>query len=526
MGGTVFDPFETLPDGRAKIASHYYPLTGPYDTRDIEVLRYQVALMKIAGIDGVIFDWYGIEDALDYKEIHQSVMTIIPILKQAGLKFVFCYEDQSIGKMIEAKAITKTQAVETGKKAFAWLQKNVFQDESYVKFENRPVVLCFGPQYFKEKSQWEVLFSETHPRPYLVSLDNHSEQFADGSYNWPLMWASTAGKLSLSRLVSNLNDFYTKQSTKPHLVATIFPGFHDIYQEAGAGRSYGFLDYADGETFKLTMDAALKANPDIIQIATWNDYGEGTIIEPTIERGYRELEYIQDVKKTYAEEFPFSRLDLRIPIELYKAYTKAGSEKEKNYIISIYDRLFAAKIDEVRRLMKEAALPLDFAIRPVLRTTESKSVTKQAESLFDTAGKKNIALGMPVVASSHIYDFVASKANDGDVASYWEGGASTYPNIFTVDLVNSRLLDVMLIKLNPKRIWSKRVQRIEVLYSEDGNQFFKVIEPTDYSFDPAGNGNFIVIKLNVKARYLRLIFTGNTQAKAGQIAELEVYAAQ
>src|SRR5205085_10864071 len=45
--------------GRRNIASHYYPLIGPYDSRDPDVVEYHVLLMKVAGIDGAIADWDG-----------------------------------------------------------------------------------------------------------------------------------------------------------------------------------------------------------------------------------------------------------------------------------------------------------------------------------------------------------------------------------------------------------------------------------------------------------------------------------
>src|SRR5688572_29912082 len=53
-----FDPSKTV-DGRQQIASQFMPLTGPYDSQDETVLEYQVLLMKLSGIDGVIVDWYG-----------------------------------------------------------------------------------------------------------------------------------------------------------------------------------------------------------------------------------------------------------------------------------------------------------------------------------------------------------------------------------------------------------------------------------------------------------------------------------
>ncbi len=52
--------------GRRKIASWYYPLIGPYDSLDPAVLEYHVLLMKLAGIDGVIVDWYGSDNYYDY----------------------------------------------------------------------------------------------------------------------------------------------------------------------------------------------------------------------------------------------------------------------------------------------------------------------------------------------------------------------------------------------------------------------------------------------------------------------------
>jgi len=50
----------------ANLASHFIPLTGPYDSSDEAVLDYQVQLMKLSGIDGVIVDWYGNANVNDY----------------------------------------------------------------------------------------------------------------------------------------------------------------------------------------------------------------------------------------------------------------------------------------------------------------------------------------------------------------------------------------------------------------------------------------------------------------------------
>jgi hypothetical protein len=524
QGGAVFDPFATLPDGRANIASTYYPLTGPYDSRDPKALEYQVALMKMSGIDGVIFDWYGIEDALDYKPIQESTLAMIEVLKKAGLKFAICYEDQSVGKMIEAKGLAKADALAEGEKTFAWMAKNWFGDKAYVTYEGRPVVLCFGPQYFKDPSQWGEIFSQAEKRPWFVCLDDQGGKSADGSYDWLPMWASEGGILSPLKLVSYLNGFYDKQSASPFLVATAFPGFNDIYQKAGSGRSYGFLDYDKGETFKLTVDAAMEARPDILQIATWNDFGEGTVIEPTIEHGYAELEYLQDLRKGFEGDFPYDYSDLRAPIELFKASQGAAGEERQKPIRAAYDAIFAGDATAYRKALKAAKIATDFGVNPYLRDPAASSAAASgASGAYDPAGRKNLALGMPVVFSSNIYAFTGGKAVDGDLSSYWEGAANSYPGSLTVDLVSPQSLGTAVLRLNPKQIWGARTQRIEVLASDDGQDFRSIVPERDYLFDPLANGNSVAIPLGLRARFLKIVFTANSGGTAGQIAELEVY---
>jgi hypothetical protein len=49
----------------------------------------------------------------------------------------------------------------------------------------------------------------------------------------------------------------------------------------------------------------------MIQIATWNDYGEGTVIEPSWKNGYKHLEELQ---RRFGSEY--SPVDLRLPERL------------------------------------------------------------------------------------------------------------------------------------------------------------------------------------------------------------------
>ena len=72
-----------------------------------------------------------------------------------------------------------------------------------------------------------------------------------------------------------------------------YPGFHSFYAEGGWGGGW-FLIPTGPATWTATLDRALAApHVRILQLNTWNDYGEGTIIEPTREFGNQFLTILQ-----------------------------------------------------------------------------------------------------------------------------------------------------------------------------------------------------------------------------------------
>ncbi len=315
-----FDPEKKDTNGRPEIASHYLPLTGPYDSSDGALLEYQVLLMKISGIDGVIVDWYGTENFWDYAVLNESTNKLFGAVQKAGLLFAICYEDQTVKHMVENKHIADKEIYTRGQDDMRYLQDTWFHQTAYLKASGRPVLLNFGPQYFINGSDWENLFAGLDPRPLFITLDNHSNPAATGSFPWPPMGSSQNGVLSPSALESYLVQFYKKAESWAYRVAGAFPGFFYIYKEAGVGEGYGFLDAQEGKTFQYTLQAAIDSKPNVIQLITWNDYGEGTIIEPTVEYEYRYLEMVQEARRGMpGEDFRFTLQDLRLPLKLFQA---------------------------------------------------------------------------------------------------------------------------------------------------------------------------------------------------------------
>ena len=338
-----FNPTKFDGEGHREIASHYYPLTGPYDSQDDDLLEYQVLLMKLSGIDGVTVDWYGIEDFYDYAIINQSTQALFNYIEMAELSFSICFEDYPIGLMVDAGHININNVYTHGQDVMLYMQDNWFVEDTYLKLSDQPVLLIFGPAYYQTSDEWDTLFSVLDIPPLFFTADVRLAPVAAGAYPWPPM---DGGVLTETALNNYLSNFYQTAQSWEYLCASAFPAFYDIYQEAGLGFSYGYLDPQNGDTFRNTLYTALENNPDIIQIVTWNDYGEGTIVEPTEEFGYQYLEMIQDVKRDSIDTtFPYTYSDLEIPLQLFQLRKFFETDNEVNLLLdSVFTLMIAGDL--------------------------------------------------------------------------------------------------------------------------------------------------------------------------------------
>ncbi|MEU1147771.1 discoidin domain-containing protein [Streptomyces sp. NPDC005863] len=136
---------------------------------------------------------------------------------------------------------------------------------------------------------------------------------------------------------------------------------------------------------------------------------------------------------------------------------------------------------------------------------------------------KNLAEGKPITASSVIHTYVAENANDGQTSTYWEGAAGSYPNSLTVRLRANADVRAVVIKLNPDPSWGARTQTVEVLGREQKAADFTTLKAADsYSFSPSGNQNTVTVPVSARVADVRLKFTANSGATAGQVAEFQV----
>ena len=328
---------KNLPVGA--LAAHDAPRIGPYDSADPWVAEYQALTMKLAGIDGAIIDWYGPDGFDDYVAIHRGTLALVAALKRAGLRFALCFEDRAWRRRQEARGLTRARTMAEGRPALDLLN-TWLADESALRVAGKPVLLLFGPMWM-EASEVRDFRAALRPGTLVYALPHLAAAAgAEGRFVWlPVAEGRRPDQATWTR------ELLAAQAGGAAAVA--FPGYHDYYAEAGQGPSYGFIPREAGRTMQASLDLALARPAPFIQLATWNDYGEGTAIEPSRRDGFTALEAVQRRLRP-----GLSGEALRLPERLLALHRRHPAEAPPAILDRIAALLVAGDIAEAARLLE------------------------------------------------------------------------------------------------------------------------------------------------------------------------------
>jgi Glycosyl hydrolase family 99 len=269
------------------VASWFKPMIGEYSSNDGNVIEYQLLTMKYAGIDGVIIDWPGLNGANDLPQNKINSDTIIGRTAEFGMEFGICYEDQD------------AVSIDAAKNDMSYVQSNFFNKPNYMKIANAPALLVFGPSKYgasmnvtSPDADWANILSVFSTKPTFFSLwyNPKAGSNAQGQFGWP----DQKGLDSLTHF-----DDGTDGGGHGIQIPVLFPGFNSYYAAGGwPGPTWKISytlkqDNTEGGNTLASAFALGKFSGQALQIATWNDYGEGTMVEPTDQLQYQSLTTLQ-----------------------------------------------------------------------------------------------------------------------------------------------------------------------------------------------------------------------------------------
>jgi hypothetical protein len=275
----------------------------------------------------------------DYRVLLNGTNAIVDKTDDTGLKFAVVYEDYT-AEAVEDK--TSKTAMEAAKADMEYLQSKYFSNEYYITEKDAPVLMTFGPRFFKQPAQWAEMFSVFPIKPKFLPLWDHTTFTGDndnGEYSW----------VDFTESFTKLSNFYKKAPHVELLMGSAFPRFHDFYVQGGIGDSYGYVDFDNGQTLTKTLALAKDRAIKNVQLVTWNDFGEGTVIEPTLEDEFKCLEIIQQFTGV---KYGKAELQLIHSYYLKKKEHKDNAEKLVT-LETIFKHLTSLEVDQAKELLDQ-----------------------------------------------------------------------------------------------------------------------------------------------------------------------------
>ncbi len=256
-------------------SSTNYPKLGPYDSHDPKLIAQHCHWAKQAGIDALIVSWWGKNSFSD-----QAMERILDGCRDAGLEATVYYETVPGPRNPEAAANDVLDVLNRYAEHPAWLC-----------VDDKPVVFVYGRAVGEiGLGGWLDAISQVnrrHPRKAVFFGDQLSRSAArvfDGVHTY-----NTAGSLRGKGPTEGREwaagtyaawvqaaDAFRRIST-----LTVIPGYDDTKIRKPGLR----VDRFDGELYRVQWEQAIEADPHWVLITSWNEWHEGSEIEPSHEHG-------------------------------------------------------------------------------------------------------------------------------------------------------------------------------------------------------------------------------------------------
>jgi len=269
-------------------ASTHYPTGGAYDSHDPAVIARHCAEAKAAGIDGLIISWWGKNDFTD-----NPVERILDACKTAGLQSTVYYETVP-GKNLQNAVDDCLYLIERYGRHPGWL-----------KVAGRPALFIYGRAIGEIKLDgWRTVIERVNrqaPQKAVFIGDQISPAAAgvfDGLHTYNPAGALRGKDLEQVRL-------WAQKTYRPWVetaagqgrisTITIIPGYDDTkIRKPGLA-----VDRMDGASYQAQWEAAIAARPDWVLVTSFNEWHEGSEIEPSREYGDKYLKLTAEYAKRF-----------------------------------------------------------------------------------------------------------------------------------------------------------------------------------------------------------------------------------
>ena len=262
--------------GGDDIGSSFYPSLGCYSSNDPEIIKAHMQQIKEAGAGVIVLSWWGPNGFED-----KAVPLLMDIADEYGLKVSFIIEPYD-------------NTIENIKRSIVYILKNYSSHNAFFREkrkENLPVFYVFTAGDI-ESQEWKKLLSvdgELSIRDTRIDALVLGQWYDPKDYYGEVISGGFDGFFTYTPVeglffMNSIGNWKSMQNfaAKHDLIfsPSVGPGFSDIRIRDWNGGS--FRDRQNGAFYDRLFKAAIEADPFYITITSFNEWPEGTQIEPAV----------------------------------------------------------------------------------------------------------------------------------------------------------------------------------------------------------------------------------------------------
>ena len=290
-----------------------YPLLGFYPEEETWVAEKHIEWASSYGIDFFAYDWYW-----DGKQpnLNHAIQAYLNTKNKSKLKFCIMWANHS----------EVPRNVEEFRDMIQFWSDHYFKEETYYRINEMPLVFIFSPSLFDSNSKrfkesakklilkanelvrgkgfkgiYFVAITNWMPRPELAKKFN--EKGFSAYTGWNFAAVRTEKSLDYDTMVQTYLEYYEASKKTEEIIPYLIPVSPGHDSRPWHGEKAYVRENPTPEKFEGMLEGAKKLavgktkGPRIIMIMSWNEFAEGSYIEPTVKWNFKYLESIQRVLK-------------------------------------------------------------------------------------------------------------------------------------------------------------------------------------------------------------------------------------